>query len=97
MAGTKLRRRGSIRTGGRGWCKLLMTTACESIASRFNAEAAEAGFAGMLIDHEHFKHDEDKETVAYGWLSALATSRGWHLRANPLDGYGEEKRRWGGL
>ena len=25
----------------------------------------------MLIDHEHFKHDQDKETVAYGWLEKL--------------------------
>ena len=45
--------------------------ACAAIVDCFNREAAKAGFAGMLIDHEHFKHDEDKETVAYGWLSAL--------------------------
>ena len=45
--------------------------ACEAIVNRFNAEAAGPGFAGMLIDHEHFKHNEDKETVAYGWLGKL--------------------------
>ena len=45
--------------------------ACESIANRFNQEAAQPGFPGMLIDHEHFKHDQDKETVAYGWLTKL--------------------------
>src|ERR1035441_3255461 len=25
----------------------------------------------MLIDHEHFKRQKDKETVAYGWLMRL--------------------------
>ncbi|HWY30884.1 MAG TPA: phage protease, partial [Candidatus Acidoferrum sp.] len=25
----------------------------------------------MLIDHEHFKHDAGKETIAYGWLQQL--------------------------
>jgi phage I-like protein len=54
-----------------GIVQVIDDLAGQSIAERFNAEAAEAGFAGMLIDHEHFKHDEDKETVAYGWLAAL--------------------------
>jgi phage I-like protein len=55
-----------------GIIQVLDETACQSIVNRFNAEAAPAGFAGMLIDHEHFKHDQDKETVAYGWLEKLA-------------------------
>ena len=25
----------------------------------------------MLIDHEHFKHEMDQETLAYGWLQQL--------------------------
>ena len=25
----------------------------------------------MLIDHEHFSHDADKETRAFGWLTRL--------------------------
>jgi hypothetical protein len=25
----------------------------------------------MLIDHEHFKHDAEKESIAYGWLQSL--------------------------
>jgi hypothetical protein len=45
--------------------------ACQSIVNRFNADAAKPGFAGLLIDHEHFKHDDDKETRAYGWLEKL--------------------------
>jgi len=48
--------------------------ACESIVNRFNA-AADAGKLShgheMLIDHEHFSHDDDKETRAYGWLTRL--------------------------
>lgn len=54
-----------------GIVQIIDDTACASIAERFNREAAAPGFAGMLIDHEHFKHDDDKETVAYGWLTAL--------------------------
>ena len=42
------------------------------IVNRFNADADQPGFAGMLIDHEHFKHDAEKETRAYGWLMRLA-------------------------
>ena len=54
-----------------GIIQVIDAAACASIVNRFNAEAAAPGFAGMLIDHEHFKHDEDKETVAYGWLMQL--------------------------
>ena len=48
--------------------------ACQSIVSRFNGEAADGRLSHgreMLIDHEHFKHDAGKETIAYGWLQAL--------------------------
>jgi Mu-like prophage I protein len=54
-----------------GVLQIIDDTACQSIVNRFNVEADKAGFAGMLIDHEHFKHDEDKETTAYGWLMRL--------------------------
>jgi hypothetical protein len=54
-----------------GIIQIIDDKACESIVNRFNAEAAKPGFAGMLIDHEHFKHDEAQETIAYGWLTAL--------------------------
>jgi len=54
-----------------GIVQVIDDAACQSIVNRFNTEAAQPGFAGMLIDHEHFKHDEDKETVAYGWLEKL--------------------------
>jgi phage I-like protein len=45
-----------------------------TIVNRFNG-AADAGQLShgseMLIDHEHFSHDPDKETTAYGWLGKL--------------------------
>ncbi len=54
-----------------GVIQIIDDAACESIVNRFNAEAERPGFPGMLIDHEHFKHDEDKETRGYGWLMRL--------------------------
>ena len=54
-----------------GVIQVIDADASRSIVSRFNAEAAQPGFAGLLVDHEHFKHDQDKETVAYGWLERL--------------------------
>lgn len=48
--------------------------AARSIVNRFNADATAGRLSHgseMLIDHEHFKHDLDKETTAYGWLSRL--------------------------
>ena len=54
-----------------GVVQVIDDPASDSIVNRFNAEADEPGFAGMLIDHEHFKHDTDKETAAYGWLMRL--------------------------
>lgn len=48
--------------------------ASAAIVNRFNGDA-DAGKLShgheMLIDHEHFKHDLDKETRAYGWLTRL--------------------------
>lgn len=48
--------------------------AINSIVNRFNAAAAASQLShgdSMLIDHEHFKHDASKETIAYGWLQKL--------------------------
>jgi phage I-like protein len=51
--------------------QIIDAAACESIVNRFNAAAAAPNFPGMLIDIEHFKHDQSKETRAYGWLMRL--------------------------
>lgn len=48
--------------------------AITQIVNRFNADAAAGELAHgheMLIDHEHFKHDTTKESIAYGWLQQL--------------------------
>lgn len=54
-----------------GVTQVIDESAAESIATRFNAAASAAEFPGLLIDHEHFSDDPDKETVAYGWLQKL--------------------------
>jgi hypothetical protein len=65
-----------------GVLQIVDDTAVASIVNRFNQEAdayaAKFGspFPGMLIDHEHFKHQADKETVAYGWLMRLQNRQG---------------------
>jgi len=45
--------------------QVIDAAASESIVNRFNAAAAAPNFPGMLIDIEHFKHDDSKETRAY--------------------------------
>ena len=65
-----------------GVVQVIDGAAVESIVNRFNQEAdayqRQHGepFPGMLIDHEHFKHDPDKETTAYGWLLRLENRNG---------------------
>ncbi|MGD0261483.1 MAG: phage protease [Verrucomicrobiota bacterium] len=64
-----------------GVIQLIDDEACEAIVDRFNVDA-DAGKLRhgheMLIDHEHFKDRDDKETIAYGWLQRLL---------NRTDGY----------
>lgn len=45
--------------------------AVASMVNRFNRAAADPNFPGMLVDIEHFSHDMDRETRAYGWLHEL--------------------------
>src|ERR1017187_8343015 len=45
--------------------------AIASIVDNFNTDAQAPDFFGMLVDHEHFRHDLQKESTAYGWLMAL--------------------------
>jgi hypothetical protein len=57
-----------------GVIQVIDDAATGAIVNRFNADA-EAGKLRhgneMLIDHEHFSDQPDKETRAYGWLQAL--------------------------
>jgi hypothetical protein len=60
-----------------GVTQIIDEKAIRSMVTAFNREADEwkarhgTEFPGMLIDHEHFKHNQDKETRAYGWLMEL--------------------------
>jgi phage I-like protein len=54
--------------------QVIDVVACETIVNRFNQDADAGNLSHgheMLIDHEHFKHDTGKETIAYGWLQRL--------------------------
>jgi phage I-like protein len=55
-----------------GVVQVIDEVAAQSIVTRFNRAAAEPHFAGMLVDHEHFSHEPDQETRAFGWLMAIA-------------------------
>jgi phage I-like protein len=54
-----------------GVVQVIDEEAAVSIVNLFNESAKDPDFAGMLIDHEHFKHQEDQETRAFGWLMEL--------------------------
>jgi len=57
-----------------GVVQVIDDMAIRAIVDRFNRDASAGKLPNgkeMLIDHEHFKHDPSKETVAYGWLYQL--------------------------
>lgn len=59
---------GKFNTPDADAVQVIDSESVQAMAASFNAEADKPGFSGMLVDHEHFKHDPAKETVAYGWL-----------------------------
>ena len=54
-----------------GLVQVIDDQAAQRITDAFNRQAG-PNFPGMLVDHEHFSHDADKETRAFGWLTSLA-------------------------
>lgn len=57
-----------------GVVQVIDDQAVHNIVNRFNLEAMAGKLSHgheMLIDHEHFSHDADKETRAFGWLTQL--------------------------
>src|SRR5512141_1510005 len=50
-----------------GVAQLIDSRAATLIVNRFNAEADNPEFAGMLVDRDHLKCQMDQETRAYGW------------------------------
>ena len=64
--------RGEHPNAAAGIVQVIDDQAVQNIVSDFNAKASAPNFPGMLVDHEHFSHDQDKETRAFGWLNKLA-------------------------
>lgn len=57
-----------------GMIQVIDGVARQSIVNRFNSDASSGELRHgneMLIDHEHFSDQPDKETRAYGWLQEL--------------------------
>ena len=57
-----------------GVVQVIDAPAISSIVNRFNADSDGGKLRHgdmMLVDHEHFSSDPDKETRAYGWLERL--------------------------
>lgn len=63
--------KGNHRNDKAGVVQVIDDRACEAIVAAFNRDALKPGFAGMLIDREHFRHDTGKETRAFGWLRVM--------------------------
>ena len=64
-----------------GVVQVIDAPAMAAIVRRFQAEARQPGFAGLLVDQDHFSREPDKATRAFGWLMAL--------RARPDGLYGQ--------
>lgn len=66
--------KGSHPNRAAGVVQVIDDAAAQSIVNRFNTDA-QAGTLRhgheLLIDHEHFSDQADKESRAYGWLTAL--------------------------
>ena len=79
--------KGEHPNGAAGVIQVIDDEAMASIVNRFNEDAAAGKLRHgneLLIDHEHFSDQPDKETRAYGWLT--------ELRARPDGIYG--RVRW---
>lgn len=54
-----------------GVVQVIDAPAMAAIVRRFQAEARQPDFAGLLVDQDHFSREPDKATRAFGWLMAL--------------------------
>ncbi len=45
--------------------------AINSLIADIETKAAKPGFAGLLVDFDHFSHDKEKSTEAAGWLMGI--------------------------
>jgi hypothetical protein len=72
--------------------------AITTMANRFNSEATAGTLRHgneMLIDHEHFSGDPDKETVAYGWMQRAVAKSDGLFASNRWTDTGEPKVKGG--
>jgi phage I-like protein len=66
--------RGEHPNQAAGVVQVIDAVAADSIVNRFNAAATASALRHgneLLIDHEHFSDQPDKESRAYGWLQEL--------------------------
>ncbi len=54
-----------------GVLQVIDQPALESIVNRFNTEAAQPNFSGLLVDFDHFSQDPHQPTAAAGWITKL--------------------------
>lgn len=64
-----------------GVVQVIDQAAAQSIVNRFHEAAKEPGFAGVLIDYDHFSMDPSKESRAAGWAEDMRVSnRGYEAK-----------------
>lgn len=70
----QIERKGQHPNRAAGVVQVIDDEAAQAIVNRFNADAAAGTLRHgheLLIDHEHFSDQVDKESRAYGWLTQL--------------------------
>jgi hypothetical protein len=61
---------------GDGRRQVIDEAALKSIVNRFQKEAEQENFAGLLVDADHLSHDLDNPTAALAWLKELDIRNG---------------------
>jgi len=56
--------------------QVIDAVALAAIVNRFQADAADENFAGMLVDNDHLSHDLTQSTEALAWARELAIRNG---------------------
>lgn len=56
-----------------GVVQVIDPAACAAITAAFDRDAQSPGFAGVLVDFDHFSHDPAKPSEAAGWITRLET------------------------
>ena len=59
-----------------GLVQIIDDESCRAMADKFREDAAQANFAGLLIDFDHFSLEKDKPSEAAGWIVGLESRPG---------------------